>query len=406
MIQHKSMIERVSRLALPFFFVTGLAQGQDLVVSAKAVHTAAGKTLENASVTMADGKITAVAPGAADIQVDAITPGLVDLSVRVDTGAFSVEQSTEAAIDMSVVDALDLFSHRWKRELESGVTTVLATPADANVIGGFAIVLKTGGETTLDSRLVKGDAVLRGSMGSEPSIGNYAPRGQAPVNFYARRPNTRMGVEWILRKSYYDAIGWKKHGLPATDVEAARHQVLLDTLEGKLPLSVQAWATQDVRTAVYLKEEFGIPHMFVDAGAEAWREPELLARSGMGVVLPPHQFRGRTTDGAHFAWNSAALLQEKGVTVALSGHGSRDVGQRLARQAGFAMRGGLSFDDALAAVTINPARMAGVADRVGSIEVGKDADLVLWQGTPFEPTGRIVGVVLNGELVLDTRSSD
>ena len=80
------------------------------------------------------------------------------------------------------------------------------------------------------------------------------------------------------------------------------------------------------------------------------------------------------------------------------------MGQRLGRQAGFAMRGGLPFDAALAAVTINPARMMGVDDRVGSIEVGKDADLVLWNGTPFEPTSAIIGVLLDGVLVVDPRS--
>jgi imidazolonepropionase-like amidohydrolase len=79
------------------------------------------------------------------------------------------------------------------------------------------------------------------------------------------------------------------------------------------------------------------------------------------------------------------------------------VGARLARQAGFAMRGGLPFEAALAAVTINPARMVGVDDRVGSLEVGKDADLVLWSGTPFEPSSQILGVLLNGELVVDPR---
>ena len=90
---------------------------------------------------------------------------------------------------------------------------------------------------------------------------------------------------------------------------------------------------------------------------------------------------------------------------ALSGQGTSDRGERLAYQPGLAMRGGLSFDAALAAVTITPARMAGVDDRIGSLEVGKDADFVLWSGEPFQPTSRILGVVLNGELVVDNRST-
>ena len=387
------------------------AATNDLVVSATTVHTAAGAPIENGFVAIAGGKIAAVGPGTGsgddELSVGAITPGLIDLSVRIDTGDFSVEQSTEAAVSLDVLDSLDLYSHRWDRELRGGVTSVLVTPRDQDVLGGFGAVLKTGGPAELGARLVKREAVLRASMGGQPSSGNFAPRGTPPITFYARRPTTRMGVEWIFRKAYYDAIAAAER--PAeelSEAERLQNEVLQRTLRGELPVAVQAWATQDIRTAVYLKEEFGIPRMFVDAAAEAWREPDLLVRSGMGVVLPPHAFEGRTgPDGAFFAWDTAARLHELGVTVALSGHGASDVGQRLARQPGLAMRGGLPFDAALAAVTIHPARLVGVEDRIGSLEVGKDADLVLWSGTPFEPTSRIVGVVLDGELVVDPRAA-
>ena len=149
----------------------------------------------------------------------------------------------------------------------------------------------------------------------------------------------------------------------------------------------------------------------LDAAAEASKELELVRRSGVGVVLPPLPKDGRLPDGfvpdTYFvALDSAAKLHELGVPVALSAHGASEPGERLARQAGYAMRGGLSFDDALAAVTITPARMVGVDDRIGSIEVGKDADLVLWSGTPFEPTSNVLGVLVDGELVLDPRSDD
>jgi imidazolonepropionase-like amidohydrolase len=299
---------------------------------------------------------------------------------------------------MNVGDSLDLFSYRWERELRSGVTTVLANPDDRAVLGGLGVVLKTGGAPTLAARILKDEAVLRSSMGSEPSSGNRAPRGTRPSSFYFRRPTTRMGVEWVFRKTFYDAIAARRD----KDLRTEETAILERVLKGELPVACQAWATQDVRTAVYLKEEFNIPNMFVDAAAEAWREPDLLVRSGMGVVLPPFRFSGRPgRDDAFYAYNTAATLHEAGVTIALSGHGSSDPASRLNKQPGYAMRGGLPFEAALAAVTINPARMVGIDDRVGSIEVGKDADLVLWSGTPFEPTSRVIGVLLNGELVHD-----
>jgi len=373
----------------------------DWVVSARHVYTASGDPIDGGHVVVENGKIAAVGPGGArggeQLEVEAVTPGLVDLSVRIDVGTASVEQSTEAAVVLDVADALDLFSHRWRRELESGVTTVLVAPLDDDVIGGFGAVLKTGGPPAIAARMVRPQAVLRASMGGQPSNGNFAPRGVPPLNFYARRPTTRMGVEWVFRKTFYDALA-------AAPGASEGDAVIRSVLSGDLPVFVQAWATQDIRTAVYLKEELGIPRLVVDAAAEAWREPALLVRSGTGVVLPPHSFEGRTgPDGAFFAWDTAAKLDELGVPLALSAHGARDPGDRLARQAGFAMRGGLPLDAALRAVTITPATMVGVQDRVGSIEVGKDADLVLWDGTPFQPTSRIVGVLLEGRLIVDPR---
>ncbi len=386
-------------------------QDDDWIIRAETVYTAAGAPIAGGHVGVVDGKIVSVGSGRGSggevLEVAAVTPGLIDLSVRIGTRDYSVEQSTETPIELSVADALDLYSYRWQRELESGVTAVLATPFDNAVLGGFGVVLKTGGPTSLEGRLVKDQAVLRGSMGGQPSQGNFPPRGLPPVTFYARRPTTRMGVEWVFRKTYYDALAVAKSGAEVDERAAERNAILQRTLRGDLPVAVQAWATQDVRTAVYLKEEFGIPNMFVDAAAEAWREPDLLVRSGMGVVLPPHAFAGRTgDDGAFFAWNTAALLHEAGVPIALSGHGSADIGDRLARQPAWAMRGGLPFEAALAAVTIQPARMVGVDDRIGSIETGKDADLVLWSGEPFALTSKIVGVLLNGLLIVDPRPSD
>jgi imidazolonepropionase-like amidohydrolase len=97
------------------------------------------------------------------------------------------------------------------------------------------------------------------------------------------------------------------------------------------------------------------------------------------------------------------VLLDRGVPVALSSHGAAPADQRLDRQAGFAMRGGLSFDEALAAVTTTPAEMIGVSDRIGTLDAGKDGDLVMWSGPPFEATSRVVGVLIDGQLVLDPR---
>ncbi len=384
---------------------------QKWLIRADEVHTAAGAPLRGGVISVVNGKIAAVvgAPGGDDsksdsddentIEVFAVTPGMIDLGARLVTHPDAVEQSTEAAVWMRVSDSLDFFHTGWDRELRSGVTAVLASPPDNDVMGGLSCVVKTGGAPELEARLVKQDAALRGSMGTQPSMGN-TPASGTPQNFYVRRPATRMGVEWIFRKSFYDAIAAQSD--PERDFEGA--DVLQAVMRGEIPMSVQAWLTQDIRTAIFLKEEFKIPHMWVDAAAEAWKEPDLLVRSKIGVVFPPFSFNGRVgREGGFLTFGAAKEMHELGVNFAFSGHGTRDVAGRLAQQPALAMRGGLNFQAALRAATINPARMAGVDDRLGSIEVGKDADLVLWSGRPFLPTSRVVGVILNGELVLDPR---
>ena len=378
-------------------------------IRAEVVYPVSGAPIENGVVRVDGKKIRAVGKGGGGgevLECAAVTPGLVDLSVRIDTGQLSVEQSTEVVARLSVADALDLFSFEWERALRSGVTTALALPADFDVIGGLGVVLKTGGEPTRAARLVAADAVLRGAVGAQPSSGNSVPRFTSPQTFYYRRPTTRMGVEWAFRNAFYDTL----QGIGAEDPNRARDdQILRRVLQGELPLSIQAKATQDVRTAVYLKEEFQIPRVILDQAMECWREPELLKRSGVAVVLPPFPADGRHPDG--FVSDSylqpldaAKRLHDMGVPFALSGHGSNRPGERLGDQAGLAQRGGLAFEDALAAVTLVPARLAGVEKRVGSIEVGKDADLVLWSGKPFEPSSRILGILLEGQLVLDARA--
>jgi imidazolonepropionase-like amidohydrolase len=269
----------------------------------------------------------------------------------------------------------------------------------------MGVALKTAGPNSVAARTVKADAVLRCAIGSQPSFRNHPAFGR-PDDFYSRRPTTRMGVEWELRHAFYDAATARQD--PAARATRGTPE-LIAALDGDRPLNIQAWTTQDIRTAVFLKEEIereglGHPRLILDACAEAWKEPQLLVRSGVAVVLPPFPLQGRTNEGSFMAWNTAKLLHDLGVPIALSSHGAVEPEFRLDRQAGFAMRGGLPFDAALAAVTIAPARMIGIQDRVGSLEAGKDADLVLWSGMPFEPTSRVIGVFIDGRCVLDPRA--
>jgi imidazolonepropionase-like amidohydrolase len=380
----------------------------DLRLHAERVYTGTGEILKNALIEVRDGKISSLRPGRSApegvLQVKAITAGMIDLSARLHTNFNSVEQSSEVQPHLDVAGSVNLYDKRFARLARTGVTTILVNPLDRNVIGGRGVALKTHGPMDVEARRLKGRPILRGAIGSEPSAANHAAFGR-PTDFYSRRPTTRMGVEWEWRKAFFDAVAAER--LPEKDFPGAGD--LRDALAGKSTVMIQAWTTQDIRTAVYLDEEmqregFGDLDLVIDAGAEAWKEPAILVRNSTIVVLPPHTAGGRIgSDGAFFAWNTANLLVEQGLTVCLSAHGAGPGPATLGHQAGFAMRGGLSFDRALAAVTSAPAAVLGLSDRLGTVAEGMDADLALWNGSPFASTSRVTGVVIDGVMVVDPR---
>lgn len=385
----------------------GASQETSWTVFADKVYTASGDVLEGGVIRIQDGRIAAVTPGSSApgdaLEAAAVTPGMVDLSARMLSGWSGVEHRREIEPGSRASDAVDLFDARWKALARTGVTTALVSPPDFDVIGGLGVAVKTAGGPQGSARELAPDRVVRGAMGDQPSNRNHPAFGR-PEDLYARRPTTRMGVEWEHRKAFYDAAASRSD----EEREFAGSEELVRVLDGELPFMVQAWTTQDIRTAVFLAEEIereglGHPRFVIDAAAEAWREPQLLVRSKVAVVLPPFPAAGRTGEGAFMAAHSARLLHELGVPLALSAHGSTRPGSTLGSQAGWARRGGLELDAALAAVTLVPARMIGVDDRVGSLEVGKDGDLVLWSGEPFEASSAVIGVLIDGHLVLDPR---
>lgn len=374
-------------------------------VHADKVYTSTGKTIENALILVKDGKITAITPGVEatrdSIHAKVVTAGMVDASARINTGLTSVEQSSEVTPSIDAKYGIDPFDARWARLAKSGVTTAFIAPLNQNVVGGLGTILKTAGPADLEKRTVDGADMVCGAIGSQPSQRNSPAFGR-PTSFYNRRPTTRMGVEWEWRRAFFEA------GQAPADGAGDDIDVLQDMLAGRIGTFIQAYTTQDIRTAVFLKEEmtkegFGSMRLVIDCGAEAWKEPDLLTRTNTSVVLPPFPSQGRTSDSALMPLETAKKLRDAGIVFALSAHDGSDAAGRLDVQAGLAMRGGITREEALRAVTITPAQILGIADRVGTVEVGKDADLVLWNGEPFEITSRPVGVLVGGNLALDPR---
>ncbi len=332
----------------------------------------------------------------------------VTLSSGVNPDPRATESSAEVVPFTSVLDTINLRSPDWDRLLAGGVTTVLAVPDSSAVIGPSGAVLKTAGPAT--RRVVERDGAVKASINSEPystGPGNSPPFGNI-VNVRTRRPNTRMGVAWVFRKAFADAqagvAGRDGYGADAPPPESL--PVLEDLLAGKRPLMVHSRTQHDIEAALRLADEFGLTFTLLE-GTEAYNVVPQLKAKNIPVVYGPVYYEGRdrrvpSNETQQNRFSTVRELVRSGVPTAISAQDLRDE-DGLARQAMYAMRAGLDEDEALRAVTLTPAELLGISDRVGSLESGKQADVVVWSGRPFAATSRPVVVVVDGRVELDLR---
>ena len=401
-------------LALTTLLATAGAQDRVFVLKGARVLPVGQPPIENGVVVVAGGRIQlvgkadAILPQGAtviDCSGKVITPGFVDAATTIGLAARDLnESSSEVTPQLRVLDALDPADKGFRRARRAGTTTVHTAPGNRNVIGGLGAVLKTQG-ATIAEMLLKDRSSLRVTLGAEPSQGNMAIRGGSPDSIYFRRPTTRMGVVWSLRKAFYDALAWREKktipgpdGKPPVVVDNPAMQTLLEAVDKKLPVRTTARAEQDIRTALRIAGEFGYETM-LEEPVEAWRVVDLIAQSKTKVLFGAPSLRtsgSARMDGADGRDGTLMSLAKASIPFAITTAGGSD---DLLREALFAVRAGLSEQQALAAITLVPAQILGVQDRVGSLAAGKDADLVVLTGDPFDPTTKIETVYLNGKEV-------
>lgn len=444
-----------------------------IVIKAGRVHTVCGAPIEDGAVVVRDGRIDAVGhdlgiPENArviELAHSVLTPGLVDaccavgfeipqeasrptyaaerasfwrgLSELEPSGGGSpgdddpdgpeatakwlaagqptrvtwAEHASEVTPHRLVIDSLNLFSNDFERLLKGGVTTVYITPDSANVISSRGAIVKTGGP--LDGRIVERAGAVKATMGGDPSRrgrGNYLPPYYGPPpTFHTRRPTTRMGVEWVFRKAFYDArrarAGLELHGADMPPAEAL--PVLQQVLDGVIPLRIQARMQHDIFTALRLANEFDLAFTLEEA-TEAYRCLPQLKAAGVPVIygpifMDPTGWRRVSGEADQPRLNTAARLAQAGIRFALTAQELRDE-EGLARQGMFAVRHGLSPEQALRAITATPAELLGLSEQIGIVAPGAAADLVAWSSEPFDATSRPLLVMIDGRVLYeDTR---
>jgi imidazolonepropionase-like amidohydrolase len=403
--------------------VCGLAAGQDLAVKAAKLHTGTGTTIENGVVLVKGGKIAAVGKagevaipeGVKVLEAKVATPGLVDvrgtvglsgiLNARHDSD--QLERSSPIQPELRAVDAYNPHEKLVEYVRSFGVTTMQTGHAPGELISGQTIVVKTAGNS-VEEALVKSPSMVVATLGPD----SFASGGKSPGT---RGKQMAMLREELIKAKEYAAKRKTKEGAKGEDAAEGddaedkkkekagdrnlRLEMLADVLDGKTPLAISANKAQDIENCLRLADEFKFK-LVLDMAAEAYLLTERVKGAGVPVMLHPSMYRA-VGDSENQSFETAATLQKAGVLFAIqSGYESYVPKTRVVLfEAAVAAANGLTFDQALASITINAAKILGVDSRVGSLEVGKDGDVALYDGDPFEYTTHCVGAVIEGKVV-------
>jgi imidazolonepropionase-like amidohydrolase len=388
------------------------AVAETLAVRGDVVHTMAGPPLTDGVVVIEDGKIRAVGPAATTaipptaklLRGAVVTPGLVDAHSVVGLAGHLNQPQDQDQLDpgeaiQPELRAIDAYNPQerlieWLRGF--GVTTIHTGHAPGALVAGQTMVVKLSGNTVEEAVLVPA-AMVAATLGD-----STRPQGEDADK---KSPGTRSKAVAMLRAEFVKTREYlRKRTLadeskrPDTDL---RLEALAGVLAGKVPLLVTADRAHDITSALRVAEEFNL-RLVLDSAAEAYLLVDRIKAAGVPVILHPTMRRaGGNGETENLSFETAAKLAEAGIPIALqSGYESYVPKTRVVLfEAGLAAAHGLSFEKALAAITIDAARIIGVADRVGSLEVGKDGDVAIYDGDPFEYTTHCTGVVINGAVM-------
>jgi imidazolonepropionase-like amidohydrolase len=377
------------------------------------ILTITGGEIENGVVLIEDGKIVQVGehvdiPETADIlDVEGayLTPGLIDAHAAIGLKEEGLRwegddrnENTRSPITPHL-HALDGFNPEDMGiydAQENGVTTVMSAPGTANVIGGQAGIFKMLERATADELFVE-TAGMQAALGEDPKGAWRAAK---------KMPSTRMGTAAILRealakaKEYQKKLEKAKENPDKAPERDLQNEALVKVLNGDLPLIVHAHRADDMMTAVRVAKEFGVK-LILTTATEAHKIGDALKEADVPVIVGPISQARMKVETAARTITTPAQLSEAGVKFALTTNHPDCPIASLPMQAGLAVRGGLCPEEAMKAITIYPAEILGMADRVGSIEAGKEADLVIWDGHPLRVYSTVLATFVGGELVYE-----
>jgi len=413
-IRHKFFLTAISILIGTMTVPTIAAQETSVVaIKAGTIYPVTASPIQDGIVLIRNGKIEAVGkdlkiPEGAEV-IDAtgkiVIPGLIDAFTTLAEKERDDEESVAPGIRAK--DAFDFYG-KYRRMLAGGVTTVYISPGQRRLISGLGAIVKLAGDS-IPQRTVKDQAALRITLGELPK--NPPPIFKPPIPpdpdnpilpEEKQLPTTRMAELAVLRKVFTEAQRYQNQRSQETD---SKMEALLPALDGKLPVRVNCHTAQDIRNAISFATAFNLK-LIIEGGTEAYKVIDEIKQSKSPVVISGILQPGRseakdyTRDIALGRVNprNPSVLAKAGVKFAIYAPTDETIPD-LQFIAGYAVSQGLSPEEALRAITIAPAEILGIADRVGSIEKGKDADLVILTGEPFKIQSIVDKTLINGRIV-------
>lgn len=376
------------------------------------IKTMAGIDIVNGQILIENGKIAAVG---ADLKVpdgieiiDAngllVTPGLVESHCHVgmweegigfegEDGNEDVEPITP---HLRAIDAINPMDLGFTDAIEGGVTTVVTGPGSANVIGGTFLAMKTYGKR-VDNMVIKDPVAMKVAFGENPKR-VYDEQRKSPV--------TRMAIAAMMRETLYEAQNYMEEiddakNNPESDPPDfdIKLDSLLPVMRKEIPLKAHVHRADDIFTAIRIAKEFDLD-ITLDHCTEGHLIVDELVKEGKPALVGPTFGSRAKFELKNISFDTPKILVDAGIKIAIITDASVIPIQYLGLCAGLAVKAGLSEDDAWKAITINPAEIIGISHRVGSIEIGKDADIVIFKGNPLTDLGYETAMtIIDGKIV-------
>ncbi len=381
------------------------------------ILTMAGAIWENGQVLIEKGKIKEVGdkvpcPGKEVQVIDAkggwVLPGLIEahchIGITEEKKGFEGDDCNEVNQPITpylkALDAVNPMDSAFHNALSAGITTVMVGPGSSNVVGGQFLAMKTFGRV-IDRMVLKEPAAMKVAFGENPKS-NYSGQGKLP--------STRMSIGAALREELTRAQNYlsrKKQAAENGDGFETDYQLECWTpvLEGKIPLKAHVHRADDILTAIRIAKEFDLS-MTLDHCTEGHLIAGEIQNAGFPAIVGPTLSSRNKIEVQNMDFKTPGILQKAGVLVAITTDHPVTRIQYLPICAGFAAKEGLGIDQALEAITRNPAQICGVGDRVGTIEPGKDGDLAIFDGNPMEVFTKTLYTIVDGQVAYQQGETD